>query len=807
MGFENHQKSCENFKYLDNLIHSGAKRIVLNSDVVLNDEEVSEYSNGIKLNVEDLVLDGNGHSIDACGKTRIFECLGKNITIKNAVLKNGSGAFGGAVIITGGDLSIMKSVFSNNFADGFYGGGAIFNLGAILSISCSSFTENSSTKHGGAILNAGGTLSITKSEFDMNSTKNSGGAINNDKGILKISESSFTDNRSKKGGAVNNYKGNLKMSDSSLYKNNSHYGGAINNEEGTSEIFDSSFKYNGSGQGGALNNDNGSLTLNDSSLVKNRSDEGAAINHGSGDCKIFDCEILENQSENNIILNRDSLQAYNTNFNLNKSKYIIFNDGKAKLGIFNCDFVENNAESALANRGKSCAVEKTLFENNNPPSNSRNILNQSDLTLIGPKMPDDGMSISNEGHIVIRDSPASIEDKISGEGEVEIFGMVPKGQKFDFGYLNSLIHENKTGKIILEHDIRLENYERDFFEGGIDLDIDDLVIDGDGKIIDGADKSRIFLVTGKNLVLKNIIFKNGRSHHNYENQLNNDGGALKINQDAVLKIINCEFIKNISEESGGAIKTRGELMITDSKLNQNSAGAFGGAIYNYGGKLKVIQSRFNKNSADMYGGAIDNDMSRLTITNSIFTENFSVHGGAIRNYDAGLTMMSSKLINNQAAYGAAINHREGDFKVFNCWFLNNESENSIILNRGLMQLNQVHFKDNFSEYAIFNDEEILDLTIRNGEFIEKDIEMSIIYNNGKSCTIEETVFENKSPDSKNIANFTDLTLTDLKIRNYGKTIFNEGNIIINGFHDDIAENIEGGGRVEIKKSVSPDGQN
>jgi hypothetical protein len=66
-----------NFKYLDEMIHSGAKEIVLDSDIVLSDGEESEYKNGIKLDVDDLVIDGNGHTINAQGKIRIFYCTEK----------------------------------------------------------------------------------------------------------------------------------------------------------------------------------------------------------------------------------------------------------------------------------------------------------------------------------------------------------------------------------------------------------------------------------------------------------------------------------------------------------------------------------------------------------------------------------------------------------------------------------------------------------------------------------------------------------------------------------------------------------
>ena len=89
MDFESEEFSTKNiksFKYLDDLIHSGVKEIVLDSDIVLSDDEESDYKNGIKLDVDDLVISGNGHTIDACGKTRIFDCNRINIIIKNVTL-------------------------------------------------------------------------------------------------------------------------------------------------------------------------------------------------------------------------------------------------------------------------------------------------------------------------------------------------------------------------------------------------------------------------------------------------------------------------------------------------------------------------------------------------------------------------------------------------------------------------------------------------------------------------------------------------------------------------------------------------
>ena len=79
----------KNFKYLDDLIHSDIDEIVLDTDIILEKGEEFFYSKGITLDIDDIVIDGCGHIIDADKKARIFNCTGKKITIRNVTLKNG----------------------------------------------------------------------------------------------------------------------------------------------------------------------------------------------------------------------------------------------------------------------------------------------------------------------------------------------------------------------------------------------------------------------------------------------------------------------------------------------------------------------------------------------------------------------------------------------------------------------------------------------------------------------------------------------------------------------------------------------
>lgn len=96
----------------------------MDSHIVLSDDEESEYKHGIKLDVDNLIIDGNGHSIDGINKTRIFN-INSKVTIKNLTLKSGYDIDGGAIYIQDGDVEITNCQFQKNTAK--RDGGAIHN--------------------------------------------------------------------------------------------------------------------------------------------------------------------------------------------------------------------------------------------------------------------------------------------------------------------------------------------------------------------------------------------------------------------------------------------------------------------------------------------------------------------------------------------------------------------------------------------------------------------------------------------------------------------------------------------------------
>ena len=187
----------------------------------------------------------------------------------------------------------------------------------------------------------------------------------------------------------------------------------------------------------------------------------------------------------------------------------------------------------------------------------------------------------------------------------------------DFLYLDNLIHSGQK-EIVLSENISFKLHEIDFYEGGIHLDMDNLIIDGNGRTIDGANRSRIFIITGRNITLKNIIFKNGYVSKDYDAPLFNDGGSIFVQIGASLNLINCRFINNTVLWNGGAIVNYGHLSMKNNVFNDNIAGKNGGAIFNIG-HLNISEDNFEGNRCEI-GGAIYN-RSHLEISGNVSYSN------------------------------------------------------------------------------------------------------------------------------------------------------------------------------------------
>ncbi|MEX0677475.1 MAG: choice-of-anchor Q domain-containing protein [Pirellulales bacterium] len=223
-------------------------------------------------------------TIDASGlvegdqSDRIFDVHNAMLRLEGLTLTGGAaGLFGGAILISGGQVTITDCNLSNNFAAA---GGAISTWpgGGHVTITDCTLSTNSAAA-GGAIFNgANGQITISDSMISENvglPVDGAGGAIYN-LGEMTITRSTLSGNLGRAGGAIYNDDGQVTVTDSTVSGNTSYTGGAISGG-GELTITRSSVS-NNSGAAGIAHG--GSATITDS-IVSDNSGRGIVNFYGS----------------------------------------------------------------------------------------------------------------------------------------------------------------------------------------------------------------------------------------------------------------------------------------------------------------------------------------------------------------------------------------------------------------------------------------------------------------------------------------------------------------------------------------------
>ena len=208
-----------------------------------------------------------------------------------------------------------------------------------------------------------------------------------------------------------------------------------------------------------------------------------------------------------------------------------------------------------------------------------------------------------------------------------------------FSSLQNKINSEDNNTIKLENDYEYDPVTDEKYSAGINIDKNNLVIDGQGHTINGKNSARIFQIYAENVVIKSINFINGYS--------TSTGGAVNFNKDGFIN--DCNFSNNIAQKSGGAIWFTKNGIVRGSNFNNNCAlEKGGGAIFfntgtcemckfdnnsaTDGGAIRLIgagaidQCNFYNNLAKNIGGAIYTPTAKLVINNTRFKTNKAPNG-------------------------------------------------------------------------------------------------------------------------------------------------------------------------------------
>ena len=205
-----------------------------------------------------------------------------HLTLRGLVVANARAPFnqGGGLLNNGGEVTLIRTVFSGNNAGG--AGGGLLNLGGVVTINKSTFVSNSSQSGAGALENEGGHISIIESTINRNESKGPrpAGAVGNS-GTLTIFRSRITQNSSVSATAgLLASGGSVWISETTFAGNAAHGAVALYVTGGTVFVTESAFVKNVSTLSVVGVSDGGALEVTNSTFAKNADGSGVIGNTG-----------------------------------------------------------------------------------------------------------------------------------------------------------------------------------------------------------------------------------------------------------------------------------------------------------------------------------------------------------------------------------------------------------------------------------------------------------------------------------------------------------------------------------------------
>ena len=165
---------------------------------VTNNTTIQGLTTGSGASLQNLV------TVSGDNTTNIFSVQSGTAAINNLTMTAGyaqGAAFGGAIFINSGTLTLNQDTVSNNQAT--LGGGGIFNAGTLtITNSTISGNKTGSSGSGGGIYQSGGTLTISNSTIANNVTAGGGGGMYLGSGSASLTSATVTGNSALSGGGV-----------------------------------------------------------------------------------------------------------------------------------------------------------------------------------------------------------------------------------------------------------------------------------------------------------------------------------------------------------------------------------------------------------------------------------------------------------------------------------------------------------------------------------------------------------------------------------------------------------------------------
>ena len=678
------------------------------------------------------------------------------LTVSNTIFKDNSALYAGAVYIWGSNYNIADCVFDNNTAFGKgnmtpnnNNGGALvvsqvsrFNEPITGTISGSKFTNNKAQYGGAAYFNKG-FVTITDSVFENNVATAEGGAVDFSHASVKdlvvsINNSSFVGNKAPVAGAI------------------------FTNVD--SKITNSNFINNSAAKiGGAICNVN-DLTVENSKFVNNTPQ---AI-HNSKELHLGIETFTDLQNAIGLV---DGILTLDSDIAMTDDEAAGFVNGVAINKNIRIDGKGHTIDAKNLGRIFSIGEGFTVTLTNATLINGRAveggaIYNDGSLTLSDVKLSDNaadsyGGAVFNNGELVVSDSVFDSNDIVNrGSASVDYGGaaiynwydgtLTVSGSNFTNNIKNYKNGDNLVGAVATIGDATIsDSYfvnNAGRWGGAISAsgyliagdDVNTLTVSGSTFKENGGLYGAGIFVAGSDFTVSDCVFDKNTAFGKGDMTPNNNNGAAIV-------------VTDTGKDITGAI--------TGSNFTNNKA-QYGGAIYICEGNIAISDSLFENNSADVEGGAIDIDSAInnpvVTVENSKFVNNTpqAIHNSkelhlgietftdlqnAIGLVDGILTLDSDIAMTDDEAAGFV---------------------NGVAINKNIRIDGKGHTIDAKNLGRIFSIGEGFTVTLTNATLINgRAVEGGAIYNDG-SLTLSDVKLSDNAADS------------------YGGAVFNNGELVV-----------------------------
>jgi len=675
--------------------------------IVLNNDIENDISNYILIDVgKSITIEGNGHKIDALGKSGIFFIKGSGVVLNNITFANARNSFpggdnmmGGAIGWIGSNGIVNNSIFINNIADSGYTesghggaidwiqaeGGKIYNskfynnyanlTGGALRVKSSMIIENSEffyneAHDGGAIhiVDQGATAgSITNCDFIGNTAEEQGGALYFYSNSMNVVDNYFTQNSARLGGAGFAYANNdLFLDHQTVISNFAEYGGGfyLNTYAYCPvKVRWSEFLNNTAYKLGAgvyyydLNNNVGY-----SDVDALNSDQNTMRDTVHGDKGYL-----------NWVISGWQKPVIETFFGGSIDNYLGVKATPNNTDVAIDVSIPKDADKASADivlviKDES-GTETTYIYNSLDSRWNYDDVNHSARTVVTLYLTNQAVG---EYYVT-----ATFKDHLyytherKGNTTYTIEGSKIKG---NFTILQELIDEAINTKSYVVDLDRDYTYSIGLDHGQMNI-YDNLTINGNGHFLDALGKCRIFSITGDDVTLDNILFRNGASS-GVDGTLSdkNNGGAIYWSG-ADVTVNNCTFTNNNATLYGGVVYliSNGDVIISNSTFKYNKAN-YGSAVYCKGNNHNISTCDFINNTAT-YSSTIEWVGDYANLYNNNFINNTATSCAAVTLHGKGGIVSDCTFVSNNATNGngGSISINGDDTTISNCSFRNNSA--------------------------------------------------------------------------------------------------------------------------------------